>query len=164
MSENSIVIYSIWNTTRKDDWLDRVIDRDEKSEPMYFWDIDALKEDLSNNEVNEEHKFIYAFIYIIIASVNYEAHPYYSLNVMNLWNIIAAVSSVIIVTVGTLYAYKVNGGNAGEDFLGRYFSIGFAATRSSWPPMAAAPTPTTRPPRTRWTSSTPSPNRDNKAA
>ena len=43
----------------------------------------------------------------------------------NLWDGIDSFLSIAVPVVGTVYAYKKNGGELGKDFANKYFSIGF---------------------------------------
>ena len=95
---------------------------------MYFWKIDSLKEDIRNGQLPERDKFIYAFIYIILTAVGLEALSWVPIENGNSWDILNSISNVLIVTVGTFYAYQANGAAKGFDFLGRYFSISFVVT------------------------------------
>lgn len=92
---------------------------------MYFWKIEKLKEDIKNDELVEKDKFIYALIYIVLCEVVLYTMAWIPIEDGNVWDVIDTVINVLIVLVGTIYAYKANGGGAGSDFLGRYFSIGF---------------------------------------
>jgi len=92
---------------------------------MYFWKIQNLKNDISNNNFNEHDRFIYATIYIVLCAVGMEAMAWMPIDNPNIWDYIRPISNTTIVLVGTIMAYKSNGGRNGKDFLGRYFSIGF---------------------------------------
>jgi len=95
---------------------------------MYFWKIDRLKEDIKNGELVEKDKFIYALIYIVLCEVALYTMAWIPIEDGNVWDVIDTVVNVLIVLVGTIYAYKANGGNTGSDFLGRFFSIGFVVS------------------------------------
>jgi len=43
----------------------------------------------------------------------------------NIWDTINSISYISITLIGTILAFKANGGGAGTDFLGRLYSIGF---------------------------------------
>ena len=92
---------------------------------MYFWKIEALKTDIREGNLTEKQKFIYAFIYIFSCEALLNLAAFTPNLDLNMWDGIYSVSSVIIMTVGTLFAFKANGGSLGTDFLGKYFSIGF---------------------------------------
>ena len=92
---------------------------------MHFWKIDKLKEEIKNDDLSEKDKFIYAVIYIVSCAFGMEAMGWLNIEDQNIWDIVVSISNVIIVLVGTIFAFKANGGSTGEDFLGRFFSIGF---------------------------------------
>jgi hypothetical protein len=92
---------------------------------MYFWNIEALKSDIRNNQLTEKIKFIYALIYIGLSTIALELTPFMSEDNINGWDIMYSISSILIVIVGTIMAYKANGGPNGNEFLGKYFSISF---------------------------------------
>jgi uncharacterized membrane-anchored protein YitT (DUF2179 family) len=95
---------------------------------MYFWKIEKLKEDIKNKTFSEKDRFIYAFIYIILSAVLMESPKWFPTENMNIWVHIDSISMVLIIAVGTLFAFNANGGNSGNDFLGRYFSILFVVS------------------------------------
>ena len=94
---------------------------------MYFINIKQLKQDIINRDFTEKDRFIYAFIYIVIYSILSEL-SIISCSVENptellISDYIMDMGTVLITIIGTYFLYRVNGGNNGEDFLGRYFSI-----------------------------------------
>ena len=93
---------------------------------MYFINIKQLKQDIINRDFTEKDRFIYAFIYIVIYSIMSELSflSFIENSIAPLISdYISSVGTVIITVIGTYYLYRANGGNNGEDFLGRYFSI-----------------------------------------
>ena len=92
---------------------------------MYFWKIEKLKEDIRTNQLTEKDRFIYTLIYLILGAIAMEVMMLMPLEDGNVWDLINSVTNVLIVTFGTIYAFKANGSNYGSDFLGKYFSIGF---------------------------------------
>jgi uncharacterized membrane-anchored protein YitT (DUF2179 family) len=95
---------------------------------MYFWKIDKLKEDIKNNEFYEKDRFLYSVIYVTFCAIGLELMWLIPTENYNLWDSLSSFSNILIVFLGTIYAYKSNGGKNGTDFLGRYFSIGFVVT------------------------------------
>jgi hypothetical protein len=94
-------------------------------EVMYFWRIEKLKEDIRANRLSEKDRFIYALIYFVLGAIVMELAMLMPLENGNIWDFINSFSNVLIVTFGTVFAFKANGSSKGIDFLGRYFSIGF---------------------------------------
>ncbi len=92
---------------------------------MYFWKIDNLKEDIKNGRFTEKDRFVYCLIYIILCAVGMEAMMRLPIERPNTWDTIASLGNILIPLIGTIIVYRANGGGAGKDFLGRYFSIGF---------------------------------------
>ena len=90
-----------------------------------FWKIEALKTDIRGGTLTEKQKFIYAFIYLFSCEALINVAGFTPLEGLNMWDGVYSVSSLIIMTVGTLLAFKANGGVFGTDFLGKYFSISF---------------------------------------
>lgn len=95
---------------------------------MYFWRIESLKEGIISGNLTEKDRFIYAFIYFVLTAIGYEVMLLMPLENGNVWDLISSISNVLIVTVGSVYVYKANGASNGDDFLGKYFSIGFVVT------------------------------------
>ena len=93
---------------------------------MYFINIKQLKEDIVNHEFREKDRFIYVFISIILYTIFTELSFLASLEsstIPLITDYISSAGTVIITIMGTYYLYRANGGDSGEDFLGRYFSI-----------------------------------------
>ncbi len=95
---------------------------------MYFWNIESLKSDIKNNNLTEKERFKYAFVYIVVTAIAMELMFYSGYATSNIWDIVNSVFTVMLVFIGTIFAFKANGGSSGNDFLGRYFSIGFVLT------------------------------------
>jgi hypothetical protein len=92
---------------------------------MHIWKIDKLKEEIKKGELKEKDRFLYALIYIILGAVGMEAMGLMPIDNGNVWDAINSISNIVVVTLGTIFAFKANGGSKGLDFLGRYFSISF---------------------------------------
>lgn len=92
---------------------------------MYFWNILQLKEDIRSGDFGEKDRFIYAFIYIALATIGMEVSGIIPLEDRNIWDNVSVIGNILIPIIGTIFAYRANGGRNGRDFLGRFFSIGF---------------------------------------
>ncbi|OGW34657.1 MAG: hypothetical protein A2010_14790 [Nitrospirae bacterium GWD2_57_9] len=92
---------------------------------MHYWKISSLKEEIRKGELTEKDRFLYALIYIILTAISVEAMALMPAENSNVWDVINSVSNIVVVTAGTIFAFKANGGSKGIDFLGRYFSISF---------------------------------------
>ncbi|MCK6261755.1 hypothetical protein KP803_00545 [Vibrio sp. ZSDE26] len=95
---------------------------------MYFWNIKALKKDIIGEKLTEKDRFIYAFIQFSVYTIAFEYLLSGHVEHSNDWNQFEAMANIAIVLIGTYLIYKANGGENGQDFLGRYFSIGFVVT------------------------------------
>jgi len=92
---------------------------------MYFWKIKQLKEDIKTGRFTEKDRFVYAFIYIVLCAAGIEAMSYLPIENPNVWDTLNSVGNILIPFIGTIFAYRANGGGEGSDFLGRFFSINF---------------------------------------
>ena len=92
---------------------------------MYFFNINKLKDDIREKRLKEKDRFIYAFIYIFLSVLFLEVNLYFPVEDLNIWDFLNSGCAVLITAVGTYYAYRVNGGKDGIDFLGKFFSINF---------------------------------------
>ncbi|MEZ9368709.1 hypothetical protein AB4140_07775 [Shewanella sp. 10N.286.51.B2] len=100
---------------------------------MYFWKIESLKEDIIQGNLTEKNKFYYALIYIAISVISFELIAYTPVENPNTWDTINSVGNILIAILGTVVVFKCNGGSSGNDFLGKYFSIGFVVSIRSIP-------------------------------
>ena len=91
---------------------------------MYFIDIKGLKKDIVEKKFEEKDRFIYILLYIGLSALFMELLT--SLpndEVLTSYDYASSVIYVLLTFVGTYFIYKANGGNEGEDFAGKYFSI-----------------------------------------
>lgn len=95
---------------------------------MYFWNIEALKKDIVKDRLTEKERFVYVLIYLVLTAVGFEYLQQVDTELENIWDSIEAIANVLIVLIGTYCAYRANGGENGQDFLGRYFSVGFVVS------------------------------------
>lgn len=97
---------------------------------MYFWKIDALKNDIKDKKMNDEEIFpyiilsvaFYAFLTEIMAYLPYEDGE------VNTYTYVLSIMAIIIQIFGTIYVYKKNGAKDGNNFLTKYFLIGFVVS------------------------------------
>ena len=88
---------------------------------MYFWSVDALKEQLKAAQVPELDQFRYAFGYVTVTALA-EALPSPVAD-LNMWDTLDLILYVLVTIVGTIYCYRANGGRYGQRFLERYFGL-----------------------------------------
>ena len=94
---------------------------------MYFWNINALKEDIKQGDFTDKQVISYIVLSLFLYSVGLEFAYLFPLTEpnYNIWDGIDSFLSIAVPVAGTLYAYKKNGGEVGKDFANKYFSIGF---------------------------------------
>lgn len=96
---------------------------------MFFWNIEALKDYIRNNKLTELNRFVYLICMIIPTAIIIELQYLQPNEGTSGWDEYAySIYSVVILMIASIYAYKLNGGIDGQDFLGRYFSICFVLT------------------------------------
>ena len=109
---------------------------------MYLTNIEQLKKDLLAGEVSEKQSFDYFFIVFAFSVFVSEALGYFpgSTN-HSLWDYLLSLGLVAFPVCGTYFAFQANGGDFGQDFFRRYFSLswvlgvrfaGFALAISVW--------------------------------
>ncbi|PJG60767.1 hypothetical protein [Aeromonas cavernicola] len=95
---------------------------------MYFWKIADLKNDIQSGFLSEKDKFIYLFTMMLITLIGFELSFTTPSKPNTTWQIIDSVSTVIMAAIGFYWAYRANGGAAGQDFIGKSISILFVLT------------------------------------
>jgi len=95
---------------------------------VYFWNIEALKNDIREGSLSENDRFIYFIIYLFFSAIGLELIMYTPIENANIWDYVDSLLNILIVIVGTVFAYKANGSSSGNDFLGKYFSISFVVS------------------------------------
>jgi hypothetical protein len=89
---------------------------------MFFWDVAALKRQLTDGALTPRAALKYVLAFVLTVSVFVEVGMRYSLPATAM-DSVAAVANIIIIIFGTLLVYSANGGDAGADFLGRYVAL-----------------------------------------
>ena len=92
---------------------------------MYFWNIENLKKDISEDRLSEKDRFIYVLIPLLLLALTIETTRHTMGENINHWDIIDSTFNVLIILIGAIFSFKANGGSNGSDFLGKYFSISF---------------------------------------
>ena len=90
---------------------------------MYFWNINKLKSDFIEKKVTEKSTLHYLIAYTVLLCLN--TMPYDNPNELDRFS---AALMIPISILGILYAYSCNGGDKGENFLVKYFAIGWVVT------------------------------------
>jgi len=97
-----------------------------KEKQMYFWKIESLKSDINNKKLDEKASFPYILITIALYIFFAEVMAYIpSEEEDNLWTYTTSVIGILMPILGTIYAYKKNGGENGKSFANKSFSISF---------------------------------------
>lgn len=95
---------------------------------MYFWKIKLLKQHLINNGLTEKQLFYYILIYAGLGALGVEMVGYFPNTEPDLWTYVSSAMNILIPILGTIAAFRENGGSSGIKFAERYFSIGLVVT------------------------------------
>ena len=91
---------------------------------MYFWNTKALAHELSSNTLDKKHYKNYYLVTALLVSVVYYYgmySPYGDVRVIG----VEGLLTLLIMFIGIQSAYKANGGDDGEHFLGRITALSF---------------------------------------
>jgi hypothetical protein len=95
---------------------------------MYFWNIRKLKLHLINNGLSETQLFYYILVYVALSSLGFELLIFFpSSDESDLTTYAVSAIDFLIPVIGTIGAFRANGGSTGSKFPERYFSIAFVA-------------------------------------
>ena len=95
-----------------------------KGYEMYFTNIKGLKKDIVEKKFGEKDRFLYIVVSIMISVVIMELISLFPTELTpTLFDYANSTVSIFSTFLGTYFIYKANGGEKGEDFAGRYFSI-----------------------------------------
>jgi len=87
---------------------------------MYFWNIKALKHQLTEVGLSEADSMKYILFLSLLGLIPLPIPPSFSRGIF-----IFYVINTFTLLCGILYCYRKNGGAKGKDFLSRFFSINF---------------------------------------
>lgn len=90
---------------------------------MYFWNINKLKSDFNEGAVTEKSILKYLIAYTIL--VGLVMIPYGETNQFDMFS---AALRIPLSVFGLLYVYACNGGDSGDNFIAKYFAIGWVIT------------------------------------
>ena len=91
---------------------------------MYFIDIKGLKKDIVDKNFTESNRFTYIMVYLLLDAFFMETCSYLPSDSMpTIIDYALSFISVISLFLGAYFIFKANGGNQGEDFAGRFFSL-----------------------------------------
>jgi hypothetical protein len=91
---------------------------------MYWWNIEALKQDLAHGALPGHGGFVYFFAVLVVDSLMIATWGLFpTAGEGNVWDYLYAGGYLLIVLTGTLILYRRNGGARGKLFLERYFPL-----------------------------------------
>lgn len=97
---------------------------------MYFWKIEKLKNDLLIKPLSESESFKYLFAYLaseslLLIFIDIDDITVPNLEFTNMWDVFSSINGFLINAIGVYYVYKCNKGANGDNFLQKFFSIGW---------------------------------------
>lgn len=92
---------------------------------MYFWKVESLKKDIVGGSFTDKELIPYVVLCAGLYALDIEVTGYLPYEDVNILTYVMSALNVLIPILGTIYAYKCNGGSNGENFASKYFSIGF---------------------------------------
>ncbi|MCH8622830.1 hypothetical protein [Undibacterium sp. TS12] len=95
---------------------------------MYFWKLDLLKKQLIAQGLTEAQMFSYMLVYVIFGAIAVELVAYFPHESVDGWTYLVSALNILIPAVGTVMAYRANGGASGSQFLARYVSISLVSS------------------------------------
>ncbi|WP_321471151.1 hypothetical protein [Halarcobacter sp.] len=91
---------------------------------MYFWNINSLKNDIRDNGFNDRFVFPYILVYVIITTFSIEILRYTGVEEGSIYEYFYTALVLILSILGTIYIYKKNGMENGNNFANKFFTIG----------------------------------------
>ena len=88
---------------------------------LLFWRIEALKAELAAGPQSDRQ----VLPYLILSSVLLAAVGLVPLTDINKWDVVGGCWSALLAVMGTLYVYRQNGAEHGQQLLARYLAIGW---------------------------------------
>ncbi len=89
---------------------------------MYFTNIKKLKEDIIEKRFSEKDRFLYILLFIMLDTIFLELNIF-PIEELNIIDYASSIINIVVTFSGTYFIYKANGGEDGNDFAGKYFSI-----------------------------------------
>jgi len=91
---------------------------------MYFININGLKKDIIDKKLNEGDRFIYIIISLMLSAIIIELMSLFPSELLpTLFEYANSTVAILSTFLGAYFIYKANGGENGEDFAGKYFSL-----------------------------------------
>lgn len=93
---------------------------------MYFWKINKLKEEIHAGSVNEFSYLLYLLVPMVLEYFLFDIYDLWSgPKEYDFWEQSSSVISAAVLIIGLLAMFYLNGGKSGNNFITKYFSIGF---------------------------------------
>ncbi len=92
---------------------------------MYFWKIKNLKNDILTNKLTEKDCAIYLALEVLLQNFFAAVSSYQEATEATTVNISFSIIYFFITFLFLVFAYQINGGKGGKDFLAKYLSINF---------------------------------------
>ena len=89
---------------------------------MYFWDTDALVEDLKKGPLSESEQLKYLLFEVGTTAFVMSAPPE-TAEPLTLVSAINVLSSVVLAVGGTVWCYRTNAAGDNRDFVSRYLAL-----------------------------------------
>lgn len=89
---------------------------------MYFWKINKLVKELSENSISQNEKYKYLLTFMIITAFIIEVSEYVSEN-PSFIPITCSILVLLATVVGTIYCYRLNRQGDNLDFVDRYICL-----------------------------------------
>ena len=91
---------------------------------MYFINIKGLKQDIIEKKLTESDRFTYIIIYLLLDTFAIEITPYFPNNeIPTIFDYAYTFMAIISIFLGAYFIFQANGGEKGEDFAGKFFSL-----------------------------------------
>ncbi len=94
-----------------------------KEMKMYLWNINALKETLSNEGLTQKSSLYYILLWMVFVTLTIEISIHFPKENINVWDTIYSYGAIIITAIGTVLFYRANGGEDSDNLFERYFSL-----------------------------------------
>jgi len=90
---------------------------------MYFWNVNALVDDLKHDRVTQKEQFKYYLLFSIVTVIFMDPY-FYDGSTYNIYDLLNSILSVLITAFGTYYCFKINSSGDNKDFIVRMILLG----------------------------------------
>ncbi|MBN8248945.1 MAG: hypothetical protein J0L84_16070 [Verrucomicrobia bacterium] len=92
---------------------------------MYFWRVEGLKTDLATRPMSDREALPYLIAFVALSGAAAGGPPQ---ETYSIWDWLQVGWSVALALFGTVYIYRRNGGERGQQFLQRYLALGWVVS------------------------------------